>query len=197
MVPRRKAGGNARQRQLKRLPTAWRPDVLPVMNAYVLAVRAGLRPPRLHRVVAAALRKTQIPFRSMVVLGRHPAEPYAVAIDALLRAIAEPRRTESHIEHGLADVDGAVRTEWELHGEPDVSRTGSRLFAFAANSSAAKRLLFEFIAVDSRWKQALRLCAHSKCPGPPKTSGPLFLQRSARQQRFCSDSCRQAAFRNE
>src|SRR5687767_5445143 len=91
-VPRRKAGGLARKRQLQRLPRGWRHDILKPINAYLAALRLDdkrkplrERQDALNVAVAAALRNhPSIRFVDRSIPGWHPAEPFTIVAQALV-----------------------------------------------------------------------------------------------------------------
>ena len=113
----------------------------------------------------------------------HPADPFVIALKAIGSSLL---RAEAELEVGkaLALLEHGQREAWERHGRPSSSRPRKPIHALTINIQASKDLLLEFLRLSEAWKARVRLCEYPHC------RTPVFLQRTPRHERFCSDSHR-------
>ena len=179
-VRRRKAAGKERQGRQRGVLRAWPQEHLDLINL-VIAAQKGGEPA--HDAVAAKLRaQDRLVYREGVPPEWHAADPFVIALKAIGSSFLIDE-AEMEVGKALALLEHGQREAWERHGRPGASRGARKpIDALTINIQASKNLLLEFLNLSEAWKARVRLCEYPHC------RTPVFLQRSSRHERFCSDS---------
>ena len=170
-----------RRRRSRAVLRAWPQEHLDLINL-VIAAQKGGEPA--HDVVAAKLRtQERLVYREGVPLEWHAADPFVIALKAIGGSLLGAE-DEIEVRKALALLEHGQREAWERHGRPRSARGAKPIHALTINIEASKNLLLEFLKLSAAWKARVRLCEYPHC------RTPVFLQRSARHERFCSDGHR-------